>query len=494
MSPQPSADLRRIPSVDRFLATPEIAKAAAGAPRALQVREARALLENVRHEVMSGELTGDAVDAHFERGGAATKFRTRLTAASTLRHRRVYNATGIVLHTGIGRARLADAAVDALCDASGFAVVEVDPLTGARNQRESAVAGLLAELTGAEHGLAVNNNAAATVLMLTALTDGREVIVSRGEQVEIGGGFRMPDVMQQAGSKMVEIGATNKTHLADYGDAVTEATAAFLKVHPSNFRIQGFTAAPTMPELVALARDARQADASAGSDRVLVLEDLGSGLMWPGALHGVDEPPVQDSVDAGVDVVCFSGDKLLGGPQCGLLVGNREVIDRIRAHPLYRAFRCDKLTLAALEATLRIYRDGDPLLEIPTLSMLSMEAEDLQQPAEELARSLDQSLPKAVVESVRVVQTESFAGSGANPARPVPSRAVALRPTRGVSASGAVVPAGSSERLLERLRTGPGTPVFSRIDHGDVLLDLRTLFLEDLDRFVACVAGKFADR
>lgn len=302
----------------------------------------------------------------------------------------------------------------------------------------------------------VNNNAAATTLMLAALTAGREVVVSRGELVEIGGGFRMPDVMQRAGCTMVEVGATNRTHLRDYAAVTREATRAYLKVHPSNFKMEGFVGAPGLAELVELARPRG----------LLVLDDLGSGFLCPVAIPGLEhEPRVADSLAAGATITCFSGDKLLGGPQCGILLGDASAIAACRAHPLYRALRCDKLTLAALEATLLVYRDGEPLVEIPTLRMLAAGQDELRERAVELARLLGPS-------DTEVVASESFAGSGANPARPLPSFAVAL-------------PGGDAE--AERLRTHAPIGVFVRRAGGRLLLDARTLLLEDLGATAAIV-------
>lgn len=453
------AALRGLPSVDQLLRDERLL----GVGRPLLLREARALLEEVRAQVAAGELSAAAVAARFQNGTAADELLARCARARLRRHRRVINATGIVLHTGIGRAPLAPAAIAAVADAAGSAVVEVDPVTGHRDQRELGVAALLRELCRVDGALVVNNNAAATLLMLTALAGGREVVVSRGELVEIGGGFRMPDVMARAGCRMVEVGTTNRTHLRDYAAAISAETAALLKVHTSNFRLEGFWGTPALAELVALAR----------SRSVLAMEDLGSGLLLPAPLPGLaHEPRVADSVASGAPVICFSGDKLLGGPQCGILIGEADLIARIRAHPLYRAVRCDKLTLAGLEATLQIYRDGDPLQEVPTLRMLSATAAELEQRSRRLAQLL------AGI-GAEVVASESFAGSGANPARPLPSFAVAL-------------PGGAG--LCDRLRVAAPVPVFARVDADRVLLDGRTLLLEDLAAVADTVARSVAGR
>ncbi len=448
------AALRGLPAIDQLLRDDRLSAIA----RPLLLREARAMLDEARAQVQDGSLDARGVAARFHDGQATARLLERCRQAQVRRHRRVVNATGIVLHTGIGRAPMAAAAVAALAEAAGYAIVEVDPVTGVRDQREVAVAGLLATLCGTESALVVNNNAAATMLMLTALASGREVVVSRGELVEIGGGFRMPDVMARAGCRMVEVGTTNRTWLRDFEGAITADCGALLKVHPSNFRLEGFWGTPSLQELVDLGR----------ARGVLVMEDLGSGLLLDEPLPGLEhEPRVRASTATGAGVVCFSGDKLLGGPQAGLLVGSRERIAAIRAHPLYRAFRCDKTTLAALEATLRIYRDGEPLREIPTLRMLTAG------PAELRARSED--LAARIGRGAAVVGSESFAGSGANPARPLPSFAVAL-------------PGG--QPLCDALRVAP-QPVFARVADDRVLLDARTLLLEDAAAVADTVRATF---
>ncbi|MBL9079980.1 MAG: L-seryl-tRNA(Sec) selenium transferase [Planctomycetes bacterium] len=447
-----SRALRHLPSVD-VIARDERLQSL---PRQLLLREARGWLDELRARVLAGELPAAAVEALGRPEGYGAALRARCAAALRPRHERVFNATGIVLHTGIGRAPLPRAAVAAIAQAAGYAIVEVDPVTGVRDQREVAVARLLAGLCGTGGALVVNNNAAATTLMLAALCEGREVVVSRGELVEIGGGFRVPDVMRRAGCTMVEVGTTNKTHERDFTAATNERTVAWLKVHPSNFRIEGFTGVPSVADLVRLA----------GPGGPLVLDDLGSGLLLDAPLPGLEhEPRVRDSVAAGAAVTCFSGDKLLGGPQCGALVGRADLIARCRAHPLYRALRCDKLTLAALEATLLLYRDGDPRRDVPTLRMLAADAAELRARSERLAALLH-DLGAAVVAS------DSFAGAGANPARALPSCAVALR--------------GGDAEAAALLAARP-IAVFARRADGRVVLDARTLLEEDLDEVAAAV-------
>ena len=445
-----AALLRSLPSVERLLQSDALMRL----PRGLALRCARATIDELRAAALSGAI--DVVrfaEIANEQAAAATAAQ-RAQREQRLRHSRVANATGIVLHTGLGRAPLCEAAKAALLDAAGYSVVEVDPRTGLRDQREHAVAALFAQLTGAEAALVVNNNAAATTLALGALCFEQEVVVSRGELVEIGGGFRVPDVMKRAGCVMVEVGATNKTHLRDFEGAVTPRTKAFLKVHPSNFRIEGFAGVPALQDLCALAR----------SRGLWVLDDLGSGFLTDAPIRGLEgEPRVRQSLAAGADVVCFSGDKLLGGPQCGVLLGNPTHIAAMRAHPLYRALRCDKLTLSALEATLRVYRDGDAAMEIPTLRMLSASADELRARSEDLLELLPKGCGK-------VVASESFAGSGANPAKSLPSFAVAIQ---------------GGDSLADRLRAAVPIAVFARVHDGHVLLDARTLLLEDLHALAA---------
>ncbi|HIE70265.1 MAG TPA: L-seryl-tRNA(Sec) selenium transferase, partial [Planctomycetes bacterium] len=426
-----SSALRLLPSVDHLLRNDDLQSLS----RPVLIRVVRSLVEELREGALDGSIDAAAIKRRCSAEALVATIRERCEAAARRRHECVYNATGIVLHTGIGRAPLPSAAVAAMVSASGYAIVEVDPSSGQRDQREVAVSELLQDLTGAVGALAVNNNAAAVTLMLAALTADTEVVISRGELVEIGGGFRIPDVMRRAGCTMVEVGATNKTHLYDFEAATTEATSAYLKVHPSNYRIEGFAGTPSVEELHKIASERN----------LLVLDDLGSGLLWNDPLPGlVDEPRVADSLEQGADVTCFSGDKLLGGPQAGILVGSAELIARCRAHPLYRAMRCDKLTLAALEATLLLYRDGDPLAGVPTLRMLSVSPEDLENRAGALAMLLRDL-------GGEVVASESFAGSGANPAKPLASFATAI-------------PGGDAQ--CDQLRAARPVSVFARVTDG----------------------------
>ncbi len=453
-----SSALRLLPSVDQLLRDDDLQSLS----RPVVTRVVRGLVDELRKGALDGTLDAVAMEARCVRSVLIATIQERSEAASRRRHERVYNATGIVLHTGIGRAPLAPAAVEAITQAAGYAIVEVNPATGQRDQREEAVVEVLKDLTGAKGALIVNNNAAATMLMLAALTADTEVVISRGELVEIGGGFRIPDVMRRAGCTMVEVGATNKTHLRDFEDATTEQTSAYLKVHPSNYRIEGFAGTPSVAELSVMAKERG----------LLVLDDSGSGLLWNDSLPGlVDEPRVVDSLHQGADVTCFSGDKLLGGPQAGILCGDVELIARCRAHPLYRAMRCDKLVLAALEATLLLYRDHNPLATVPTLQMLDVSIEDLEKRAQALAALLSGL-------GATVIASESFVGSGANPTKPLKSFATAL-------------PGGDAE--CERLRNARPVGLFARVADARVLLDARTLLLEDLDVVALAVNQALSD-
>lgn len=379
--------------------------------------------------------------------------------------RRVVNATGIVLHTNLGRAPLAPEAVNAICAvASGYSTLELDIATGNRGSRNSIVEDLLCEVTGAEAAFVVNNCAAAVVLTLAALAEGRDVIVSRGELIEIGGSFRMPDIIRQSGARLVEAGATNKTKLGDYEAAICDDTALLLKSHTSNFKIVGFTAAPTRRELAELAH----------ARGVLLIEDMGSGVLSDrtGSIEH-DEPNVADAIEAGVDAVTFSGDKLLGGPQAGVICGTAAVVDRLKKHPLARAVRIDKLCLAALEATLRLYAQGLRERAIPVLKMLNRDATLIKDSARNLSSRLS-ALPNV---NCKIVETTSFAGGGSLPGEALSSFAVAVEHAR-----------HSPDDCLERLRRRE-TPVIGRIHQGRLILDCRTL----LDGDEAVIANAFAN-
>ena len=410
--------------------------------------ETGALREQLGSGAIAAVTVTDAVDA-IERGVEA-----RLRAAMRPSLVRVINATGVIVHTNLGRAPLSEAALARVQDvAGGYTNLEYDLDAGARGRRDVHAEKLIARLTGAEAAVVVNNNAAATLLLLAALADGREVIISRGELVEIGGGFRVPDVMRQSGALLREVGTTNRTRAADYAAAISDRTALILRVHPSNFRVIGFTERPSLDDLTALGQ----------RFQIPVAEDLGSGwLGWPDraslpeALR--DEPIVSDSIAAGAAVVCFSGDKLLGGPQAGIIGGRRDAVERIRRHPLMRALRVDKLTYAALEATLEQHAIGHGLDAVPVQRMLRSTAAEVERRANALAAALNGSGWNA-----RVISGVSTVGGGSAPGAEIPTRLVQL--TR------ASMNADAIERHLRAL----DPPVIARIQENAVVLDLRTV-------------------
>ena len=444
--------LRQLPAVH------VLADAAAGlsrAPRWALVEAARRAVAARREALLAG-TAGDAMVAPAEVATAAA----RLIGASL---RGVINATGVVLHTNLGRAPLADAAVAAIASvARGYTNLEYDLAAGRRGSRHDHLGAALVSLTGAEAAIVVNNNAAACVLALSALAAGREVVVSRGELIEIGGSFRIPDILRTSGGTLVEVGTTNKTKIADYERAIGADTALLLKVHRSNFAIVGFTEEVDVAELVALAH---------GRSLPLMV-DLGSGALIDAATQralGLPvEPTVREIVAAGADVVCFSGDKLLGGPQAGILVGSAAVISRLRAHPLMRALRPDKLTIAGLEATLALYRDGE-WRSVPALAALDLPLAAV----EARARRLADAIGAAGGIAVEVVASTATVGGGAMPLAEIPSCAVAL--------------SGRSADALDAALRAAAPPVIGRIDDGRLLLDARTIADSEVELVAAAV-------
>ena len=418
------------------------------------VRALRDGAAQLREQIAAGAGPGD--------GEAAARViealaEAALASAARASLRPVINATGVVIHTNLGRAPLAAAAIERVASiAPGYSNLEYDITAGTRGSRSVHAEVLLTSLTGAEAAVVVNNNAAATLLILTGLAAGREVIISRGELVEIGGGFRVPDVMRQSGAMLREVGTTNRTRVSDYVAAVSPATAMFLRVHPSNFRIEGFTERPALVDVVAAAR----------AMNVAIVEDSGSGCLVDD-LAG--EPSVQSSIDDGVDLVCFSGDKLLGGPQAGIIAGRRELVDRLRTHPLMRALRVDKITLAMLEATLSEYAAGRAHTAVPVQRMLHLSPEEVEARAAALAETL-----AGFGWRVAMVSGTSAVGGGSAPGAALPT--VLLSIARD----------GESADTTERWLRSLDPPVIARIEHDRVLLDLRTV-LPDQDRTLAAL-------
>ncbi|WP_029354426.1 L-seryl-tRNA(Sec) selenium transferase [Bosea sp. 117] len=454
--------LRALPSVDQVMKTAPAALAAERHGRTEATRAVREALAEMRARVRAGA----APPAAEEIGRAAL---SALDAASRSSLRPVFNLTGTVLHTNLGRALLAQEAVEAAVAAMRSAVaLEFDLSTGKRGERDDHVRELLVELTGAEDATVVNNNAAAVLLVLNTLGAGREAIVSRGELIEIGGAFRMPDIMARAGVKLVEVGTTNRTHPKDYQGALRDETGLVLKVHTSNYRIQGFTKEVPARELAAIAHE----------KGVPLVNDLGSGTLADLARHGLaHEPTVRETVAEGADIVTFSGDKLLGGPQTGFIVGRADLIAAINRNPMKRALRVDKIRLAALEATLRLYRDPDRLAErLPTLRLLARKADDIADQARALAPAVSEVLGEGF--AVEVVACNSQIGSGALPLDDIASAGLAIRPVNGQG--------GRLNTLADVLRMLP-MPVIGRIEDGALILDLRCL--EDEEGFLASLAA-----
>jgi L-seryl-tRNA(Ser) seleniumtransferase len=425
--------LRDLPAVDELVRDERLS----GEPRALAVEAARAALARAREEITAGHDPGDLVERTLE----------ELAAARAPSLRRALNATGVIVHTNLGRAPLAEAALErALEVGRGYSNLEFDLGAGSRGSRQDHVAGILRRLTGAEAALVVNNNAAAVLLTLAALAEGREVLVSRGELIEIGDGFRIPEVLARSGARLRELGTTNRTRAADYEGAVGPETALLLRVHQSNFRVVGFTELPSLEELSAVAR----------RHGLPLVDDLGSGVL----VHLEGEPSAKESLSAGADLVCFSGDKLLGGPQAGIVVGRAELVERLRRHPLHRALRADKLTLAALEGTLGLYLDPPKALrKVPVLRMLNEPLEEVRARAGRLAAAV----------GGEVEETVARVGGGALPLAELPSCACAVQ-----------------QDLAPALRAGD-PPVVGVLRDGRLLLDCRTLTDAEAEEAAAAV-------
>jgi len=451
--------LRRIPSVDEILSGPEIGDLLRTYPRTVVVEAVRRGLKRLREELLQCEAFTVAEEALFSFEHLLPLFQKEIDLQVKPRLRRVINATGVVIHTNLGRSPLHAAALQHVIDVSGaYSNLEYDLDRGQRGSRYAHVEEILCRLTGAESATVVNNNAGAVLLILSTLAAGREVIVSRGELVEIGGAFRIPDVMRQSGATLREVGTTNQTHPSDYEKAIGPQTALLLKVHPSNFRVIGFTSDVTLEDLVELG----------AQHNLPVMSDLGSGCFIDLTQYGLrKEPRVQEVVQAGVDVVTFSGDKLLGGPQGGIILGKKRILDPVKVNPLARTLRVDKLTLAALESTLFLYFDEKKAMkEIPTLLMLTLDRSTLRKRGKRLLRRL----PGTCIDQAKFALREdvSQVGGGSLPVQELPTIVLAIRPE-----------VCSVNHLEVNLRKGE-PPVIVRISKEEIVLDMRTVFDEEI--------------
>ena len=446
--------LRQIPSVDELLAEPRLAALAQRVNRQLLLEITRTVLADLRERITGeGAATAIAMDS-CALEESITAMVERVLASSL---QPVINATGVILHTNLGRAPLSGAAVEEIGrSARSYSNLEYDLELGARGKRDVHVGQLLERLTGAEAAIVVNNCAAAVLLVLAALAKSGEVVVSRGELIEIGDGFRIPEIMAQSGAALREVGTTNRTRIVDYEDAINENTRLLLRVHPSNFTISGFAEKPSLEELVQLSQRAG----------LPLVEDLGSGCLVDLSGAGITEPTVRQSVNAGVSVVMFSGDKLLGGPQAGIIAGKKDLIGRVRRHPLFRALRVDKLTIAALAATLGAYLRG-AVDEIPALRMIRTSVQEIKRRAENFLRELTPELPLGEVE-LEITDGSSVAGGGSTPTQSLQTKLIRIASAR-----------YSAAQLEQRLRGAPaGVAVIARVEDDRLILDLRTVFPE----------------
>lgn len=448
--------MRKIPSMDKLLAFPWVHE--------YEVIIGRELVKESITEILKSEKAAilKNPDIQFETEEVFEKIRTKLHSKSYPTLRPVINSTGVVIHTNLGRSVLAEDAIKSVAEIAGsYSTLEYSLEKGSRGHRNNHVEWLVCQLTGAEAALVVNNNAGAVILTLSALSKGKEAVVSRGELVEIGGSFRIPDIMSLSGTDMIEVGTTNRTHLRDYENAITENTKLLLKIHPSNYRIAGFSSSVPREDLSELAH----------KNGLIFMEDLGSGMLVDTSSIGLTEDPtVRNCLEAGVDLVTFSGDKLLGGPQLGVLVGKKEIIDQLRTYPLLRALRVDKMTLSAFEATMRLYLKGD-INRIPTLSMVFETEENLKHKAQLLARRIrrlvnEKLSGKAAV--VKVVETKDTVGGGTFPQSILKGYGVAIT----------IPSVCSSGVLLQKLR-GYSTPIIAGASDDMVVFHVRTLLGEN---------------
>ena len=469
------AGLRQIPSLDAILNRPSISTLAREVPRSLIAQIGRETLASLRSQLGAPSRKNSAMVPTLEQIEAEIVAAVHRATSPSLRA--VINATGVILHTNLGRAPLADSIAERIREtASRYSNLEYDLRSGTRGKRDVHTSNLLSRLAGAESAIVVNNNAAAVYLVLAALARGGEAIVSRGELIEIGDGFRIPDIMAESGAILREVGTTNRTRLADYQRALTERTRLILRVHRSNFRVVGFAAHPSLKELAALAAKAN----------VPLYEDLGSGCLVDLRAHGIDEPVVRESFDAGVNIVSFSADKLLGGPQAGIIAGSAEMIARIRRHPMFRALRVDKLTIAALEASLGEHlRAPESRCGVPAIRMIMESAESVKRRCDDLIGVVRSLLPARAEPSadlkLETIKSVAVVGGGSTPGQSIASYAVALKSSR-----------YTAVEIEAKLRGGAkGIPIIARVEKNQVLLDLRTVFPDQERALADSLAGIF---
>jgi L-seryl-tRNA(Ser) seleniumtransferase len=465
------AALRMLPSTDDVLLSPAVQSLIPEIGRIRATTLVRAAIDELRTEltqdIAAGPGRAEAYSKESLLTAAGERFMTLWNARRDSRLRRVINATGVVIHTNLGRAPLSSDAIEAIKESAGYCAIEYDLNAGARGKRGEYLESLLTEITGAEGAIVVNNCAAAAYLVLTVFAKGGEAIVSRGELVEIGGDFRVPDVLSQSGATLREVGTTNRTKLSDYEKAIGENTRILVRVHPSNYKIVGFTDKPSLPELAQLAH----------RKGIVLYEDAGSGALFDLRKFGLtDEPVISASLTDGADIVTFSGDKLLGAAQAGIIVGRKNLIEQIRKHPLYRALRVSKLVYAALEATIEAYLKDDAEQSIPVLKMLGMRKEQLEERAKNGLRRIQERLGKADRVSIEMISGESVVGGGSAPDTRPETILLAVK-VEDVSAS-------EIESKLRRSQT----PVIARIENDAVLIDLRTVQEDEDDRLIEMLA------
>lgn len=451
--------LRKLPKVDELLMDERVAEASCNLLREQVVDVIRTVIETVRREIINSDEELDENCVSYDLVADKVIEAVRHSHVKSLR--RVINGTGVVLHTNLGRAKLSKSAMDAVAEvADKYSTLEYDPVKGGRGSRHVHVEKIIEKITGAEAAMVVNNNAAATMICLAAMGRGKEMVISRGELVEIGGSFRIPEIMEESGAHLAEVGTTNKAKLSDYRGRINENTGAIMKVHTSNYKIIGFTEEVSLKELVKLGRE----------ENLPVIYDMGSGLMINLRDYGIEEPTVREAMADGADIILFSGDKLLGGPQGGVIIGKKKYIDMMKSHPLARILRVDKMTLSAMEATFKEYYDDENAKEkIPVLSMLTRSEEKLKNDAEKLLEMIKKEAPAL---DAKVEATEDVVGGGSAPATVLKGYSVSVQWNE-----------ASSQEIERRLRMD-ALPIIVRINHDKVLFDVRTI-AEDEYRIIA---------